>query len=447
MAVLSTRRAQVLATLLSVTLTIVLLSFWHAGGTLSAAGAQLTVSVVTEPGPYPLTYRWRSSDGQISNVNSPTTSWTLSDGPGLHFAYVLISDGHGGYTEQRVAVNTDGTPTPTYAPRSIQPPTSPYPTDLTYRRWSVQPDVLFYALSDSHLSRVPATGVLKADVKQQMTFRGMSADGISIVPDDFYSIYCSFSSNGPFEPCSDPIYPEDLPADIAISEPHFQVFPHPFGARDATTFQDVKVTLEDGSPCGTTNEFFGVEATAKVEVRDGADALVAGPFRVSSYGFYEIFFPPGVSNPKMVIRCENAPPLSVPFTPGSVDLLTSTIPSTGRPVVSTMTASLGAQVVGQFTKPVNPVSLPSDNVPEFDKFLAFKGLDSRLSGCLYYKAIGAVTGCDRAGNLIGAIHFDDWKRTVQIGPHANGATEYSATYINKMDLNLTRNHHSISVRL
>ena len=56
-----------------------------------------------------------------------------------------------------------------------------------------------------------------------------------------------------------------------------------------------------------------------------------------------------------------------------------------------------------------------------------------------------MTGCDRSGNLIGAVRFDDWKRTVQMEPYIpqGGPTEYVATYINKSDLNLTRNHHSI----
>src|SRR3974377_1638664 len=54
-----------------------------------------------------LHYSWRSTDGQIQNVNATTTVWTLPNGPGLHFAYVLVSNGLGGYTERRIAVNTD----------------------------------------------------------------------------------------------------------------------------------------------------------------------------------------------------------------------------------------------------------------------------------------------------------------------------------------------------
>ena len=92
-----------------------------------------------------------------------------------------------------------------------------------------------------------------------------------------------------------------------------------------------------------------------------------------------------------------------------------------------------------------PATLPSDAIPDTDKFLAYKGLDSRIGACLYYKAVGAVKNCDRAGNMIGPVRFEDWKRTTLMGPYAlPGYTEYQATYINKADLNLTRNHHSIS---
>jgi hypothetical protein len=75
-----------------------------------------------------------------------------------------------------------------------------------------------------------------------------------------------------------------------------------------------------------------------------------------------------------------------------------------------------------------------------------KGLDSRLSSCLYYKAIGAVRDCDteKANFLVGAISFDDWKRTVKIDRYASPGAEYRALFVNKVDLNLTRDHHSVS---
>jgi hypothetical protein len=56
-----------------------------------------------------------------------------------------------------------------------------------------------------------------------------------------------------------------------------------------------------------------------------------------------------------------------------------------------------------------------------------------------------VQQCDSSGNASGSISFDDWKRAVKIDAFATGgATVVTATYINKIDLNLARNHHSIS---
>ncbi len=56
-----------------------------------------------------------------------------------------------------------------------------------------------------------------------------------------------------------------------------------------------------------------------------------------------------------------------------------------------------------------------------------------------------MQACDDEGNFSGAINVEDWRRTVKIGAYATpGTPEYAATYINQVDLNLTRNHHSIS---
>ena len=54
-----------------------------------------------------LRYEWRATAGAIDNRNSSQTVWTLPDGPGLHFAYVTVSDGKGGYAEQQYAVSSD----------------------------------------------------------------------------------------------------------------------------------------------------------------------------------------------------------------------------------------------------------------------------------------------------------------------------------------------------
>ena len=93
-----------------------------------------------------------------------------------------------------------------------------------------------------------------------------------------------------------------------------------------------------------------------------------------------------------------------------------------------------------------PKGLPSDVVPlRPAKFLAMKGLDTRRSGCQYYKAVGAVRDCDADGNFQGgAISFEDWKRAVKIDQYAPSGTTFKAVFINQVDLNLTRDHHSVS---
>jgi len=68
-----------------------------------------------------LHYSWRATDGHIVDQDYPITDWTLPNGPGIHFAYVLVSNGKGGYTEGRIAVNTDNHPTTTVVPRDQYP--------------------------------------------------------------------------------------------------------------------------------------------------------------------------------------------------------------------------------------------------------------------------------------------------------------------------------------
>src|SRR5690242_4564114 len=59
-----------------------------------------------------LQYQWRVTAGSVENRNSRETVWTMPDGPGLHFAYVTVYDGRGGYAEQQYAVSTDAIATP-----------------------------------------------------------------------------------------------------------------------------------------------------------------------------------------------------------------------------------------------------------------------------------------------------------------------------------------------
>jgi hypothetical protein len=108
------------------------------GGTISA-GIKVVVTVVTDPSdPNDLTYQWRSTDGQIKDRNAPSTEWTLPAGPGKHFAYVLVSNGKGGYTERRIAVITDNLSDRRPIPRPLMnlvPPRAERHIDVPFRTW------------------------------------------------------------------------------------------------------------------------------------------------------------------------------------------------------------------------------------------------------------------------------------------------------------------------
>jgi hypothetical protein len=135
----------------------------------------------------------------------------------------------------------------------------------------------------------------------------------------------------------------------------------------------------------------------------------------------------------------------------SLDIGLLPIVGVSPPVVSKMSV-IPTTIPSKFDDPMMAPQRPSDIVPlRPAKFLAMKGLDTRLSGCLYYKAIGAVRDCEtenphKKGNFKGgAISFEDWKRTVRIDQYAPAGTPQSrAVFVNRVDLNLTRDHHSVS---
>jgi hypothetical protein len=83
-----------------------------------------------------LTYRWGSTDGRIIDQDAPWTKWTLPAGPGIHFAYVLVSNGKGGYSERRIAVNTDGLSAVRHTPpMDLVPPPAPASLTVPFRAW------------------------------------------------------------------------------------------------------------------------------------------------------------------------------------------------------------------------------------------------------------------------------------------------------------------------
>lgn len=80
------------------------------GVRITSPRAAVDVSVeAQDPDQQPLSYTWvvtGSAEG-FTPENAPTVSWTLPDGPGLHTAYLLVTDGFGGVAFGRTDVSTD----------------------------------------------------------------------------------------------------------------------------------------------------------------------------------------------------------------------------------------------------------------------------------------------------------------------------------------------------
>jgi hypothetical protein len=406
----------------------------------------------------PLHYRWRSTDGRVVNRDASNTIWKLPSGPGLHFIYVLVSDRMGGYTERRLAINTDQfggrtRPTERHSGRYLAPP-APAVTTGTFRGFMLDAEFLFsersfggltqpvphdvnvpdvpftvYGTSSTYrsepvLSNVRGEFVVPGIPQSQFQSLGAEYDGLQ---QDFYSHLGGPGAFGPDQP----------PASAASNYTADYFLNGGIGG---------SLALADGSFCGTVNEFFGIEVTGTAERLDGGK-ITAGPARTNNVGAYALPDPTGTGNGTALLRCEHARAQKVinqQLPDGGSYFPAVVFPLTGAPIVNTMTAVLEhGGAVGNFAPP--PTGLPSDSIPMTDFFLARKGIDDRQSACQYYQAIGAVRGCDRRGNFIGAITFEQWKRATHMAPYTlNGRRELEAVYVNRIDLNLTRHHHAIS---
>lgn len=441
-------------------------------GNTSLTATPLTVQVsvsASDSAGRPLFYQWLSTDGSIQDANAPTTTWTLPDGPGLHFAYVLVSNGFGGYTERRIAVNTDTIGTPLLVPSPQSVPIPPAPS-------STQPANIFRGfLTGGKVNEIsfPSVGVIPGipvDLPANNGVPGLYAENTTT---QIYSGPVSANVKGEF------VFPN-----VDFTGGQLDVFDclgtslcgqwfgsPPYGGISAYGYSfspyqyqqpyvpDIagELLLADGSPCGTVTEFFGIPSTgAAASLIDSNSGLVLyGPVQTNEWGDYDLPAQPFVSEaPTSVsLQCENNPPVIIPVTnvnqTGTTDMGVTTLSSVSAPIVTSMSATLNGTQLGQFLPPVS--GAPSDVVPLGDAFLSEKGVDSRIGACQYYKAVGAVQSCDSAGNFSGAITFEDWKSQVQIDQYANpnptnalSSPVYTATYINKVDLNLVRNHHSVS---
>lgn len=395
-----------------------------------------------------LQYQWRVTGGTVENRNARETVWTMPDGPGLHFAYVRVSDGRGGYTEQQYAVATDalGIEVPARTPRAHTPPTvADFDGAMTRLRLQLATDPEFAASGGAAAAR---RTVYVPDVRVQVTnqtsgelvFAGLSDLGGEIslpklAAGQAYAVTCSTSESGPLAACANfttgPVATRRNVLLAPAASQNLRLYGH--------------VALTDGSTCGTQDEFFGLQAAASVTVQLADGTALSKATRVNRFGDYALDAAVPVKGAlKLKVQCEG-------YT-ATVDIPASTDPAgyvatvpielshtiaNQRPRIVKMVANgADGNVRGRMVVPEAGAS--SNDAPGADQFLAYKGKDTKLSNCLYYRALGAAKDCDAQGNMVEPITLDDWLRKNRLGAYATTNTVAAADYINKMDLNLVR---------
>ena len=401
-------------------------------GNLQAAGKQVQLQVFARDAinsGQPLHYSWRVTEGSIRNVDAATTVWTIPQGPGVHFANVLVSNRLGGYTERRIAVFSDdlGIPAPITSTTNFSPPANTGLITETETEFVVAADPNYSASNGLYGFKravyIPDLTVPYTDFNSGMNFQSTSdLTGRMNFLNSGHEICCEGDFGG---------------------HPHTHVY------SDANNlvleYIAGSAAMQDGGICGTNNKLHGVQSNATATLLDINQNALGNPVRVNNFGDYALPWNPLAWHVK--VQCENNSPVVVDIDRVTSVAAPAVFSRASAPTVTTITASLNGQTLGAdkalFLPPDS--GQPSSNFPRADLFLAFKGIDSHKSACEYYRLIGAVKSCDISGKATGAITFDDWQRKVGIGRYVHsGAQEYSATYINKIDLNLTRNHHAIT---
>lgn len=395
-----------------------------------------------------LEYQWRVTGGHIDNRNANEAVWTMPDGPGLHFAYVVVSDGRGGYVEQQYAVGTDAlrTEVPARAPLTYQARQVSDPRGFARRlRFTSGDNTAFRPLGGTtrvkrqvYLPDLPVQ-VLRSD--GTVVFSGLTdVSGevdLPVLNDaESFQIKCATSADTPLVTCG------SVPKDVLRAE--VQPVPvTPPAERNLRLFGHLG--LADGSVCGMQDEFFDLQRAATVQLLQADGTPVAPPRRVNRFGDYALDAAVGVRAPlKLKVQCDRLVQTFDLEAPPSPDGYVATQPvefsrplTNGRPRVVKMVANgPDGNVRGRMV--VAEPGAVSNELPGGSQFLVYKGKDSRLGACMYYRALGAVGECDAQGNMKDAITLDDWKRRHHFAPYTAGNVEHAATYINKMDLNLVR---------
>ena len=415
-------------------------------GSPSASGSEktyLSVEAADADGDV-LSYQWRVTAGSVENRNAKETVWSLPAGPGIHFAYVTISDGRGGWVEQQYAVSTD------LLDNDV--PSRPSVSRAAPAVVDVDGSTSRLRVASSDATRfVPAGGGAKLartvylpDVQIQLvdqttgavafagsTNLGGELDLPKLANGRLYVVNCSAQNGAPLLPCGSFTASNDASvrsvAPALTPAQNLRLFGH--------------VALADGAVCGRESEFFDIATAATVQLKQGDGTAVGAPTHVNRFGDYQLSVAVPVRGPlKLAVQCEGyAASLDVPVSAdpaGYVSTapveLSHVIANAVPRLVKMVASGPDGNVRGRMIAPGRGTG--TDALPGARHFLTYKGVDTRLSACLYYRALGAVADCDAQGNPSQAISFSDWVRQNGFGTGA----DVSADYINERDLNLVR---------
>ena len=391
-----------------------------------------------------LQYQWRVTGGSIDNRNSSSTVWTMPASRGIHFAYVTVSDGRGGYVEQQYAVNADRLDL-LPAPQAPIVRAAPAVTDVDGASLRLR----FFSADDTRFQPAAAgtpaaRTVYLPDVQVQLfdqasgslVFGGTTdlsgdLDLPKLTSGSTYNVHCTTQNGTPLQDCGSFIANDQAAirslAPALTDAQNLRLFGH--------------VALAAGDVCGHESAFFGIRSAATVQLRAASGSTIGAPVHVNRFGDYQVSAAvPVHAALKLDVQCEGyAASLDVPVSPdpagyvASVPIELSHAIANARPQLVRMVANgADGNVRGQMVVPGDGTG--SNVHPGADHYLTYKGVDTRLSACLYYRALGAVADCDAQGNPSGAISFSDWKAQNGFGT----AADVSANYINQRDLNLVR---------
>ena len=432
--------------------------------TSEALGTTVQVSVTaTDPDGDQLHYRWAATEGTIKNVDAPKTTWVIPPGSGLSFVYALVSDNKGGYTEKRAAALAYNTPIAT-SDIAATPPSDP----STRFAWGT----LYY---EGSLKR----NVYLPNIPIQLT---VNNNPMTIHTDMKGDFFIPNLSSGSYQATA------TLPGGrlVAFTIPVQTTPPTSLSAAsyirqsvDASLSPTTnlviagRVELQDGSLCGIRNEFFTHSTnpnslrgpvSAKAQLLDSANTPLSAEVTVNHYGDF-LLTRTALAAPtaaKVRIRCEQLPdeiiPVNLPVngltkleniatnakpTPASTVKLQN-----HRPTDVTVSVTLNGADISRPDLP-QPTTLlgEMENAPGDDTFLTYKGLDTRKGACQYYKAIGAVKGCDADGFPTDQpeqqLTLSQWRKKFNLS--AGDPGEITAKFINSMDLNFGRDYQGIKL--